>query len=105
MKKTSGNAKMPKPRKPMQPNVPALEWLRDVSGRAARVTAIGSRRLLVENHRGIIEYSDDTVRLSTACGALTVHGHWLALCEVRPNALIVRGCILRVEFPEEEGSE
>ena len=44
MKENSKRVKMPKPRKPSHPNMPALEWISDVSGRAARATAVGSRR-------------------------------------------------------------
>lgn len=105
MKESIRKVKMPKPHKPVHPAVPALEWLSDVSGRAARATAIGSRRILIENHTGIQDFSDEMVKLSTANGPLCVHGRGLSLCEVRENALIVHGCIRQVELPEEDGAE
>lgn len=85
----------------MRPSVPALEWVSDVSGRAVRATAVGSRRILIENHTGIRDFSDTAVTLSTANGALCVRGNGLTLCEVRRNALIVRGEIRQVELPGE----
>ena len=105
MKENSRKMKMPKPHKPAHPGVPALEWISDLSGRAARATAIGSRRILIENHTGIQDFSDELVRLSTANGPLCVRGRDLSLCEVRENALIVHGCIRQVELPEEWGAE
>ena len=103
MRENSRKIKMPKSHKPYRPSVPALEWLSDVSGRAARATAIGSRRILIENHTGIQAFTDEQVRLSTAAGPLCVHGHNLTLCEVRENALIVHGHIRQVDLPDDGG--
>lgn len=94
---------MPRPHRPVHPGVSALEWLGDVSGRAVRATAVGSRRILIENHTGIRDFTDETVHLSTAAGPLCVHGSNLELCEVRENALIVHGCIRRVDLPDDGG--
>lgn len=105
MKENSRKVKMPKPHKPLHPGVPALEWLDDVSGRAVRATAVGSRRILIENHTGIQNFTDETVHLSTAAGPLCVHGRNLTLCEVRENALIVHGHIRQVDLPEEGGAQ
>jgi len=100
VKDNAKKARIPRPRRPDHPGVPALEWISDVSGRTARVTAIGSRRILIENHTGIQDFSCDLVRLSTPSGPLCVHGDGLSLCDVRPNALIVYGCIRSVDLPE-----
>ena len=105
MKENPRKVKMPKVPKTYHPGVPALEWLSDVSGRAARATAIGSRRILIENHTGIQDFTDEQVRLSTASGTLCIHGCDLTLCEVRENALIVHGCIRQVDLPEDGGAQ
>lgn len=81
------------------PRTPALEWAEDITGRCARATAIGSRSLLVENHTGILEFTDARVRLETRRGPICVTGEGLSLCDVRQGALIVRGEIQRVELP------
>lgn len=90
-------------RRAAAPRADALTWPRDLAGRCARATAIGSGCLLVENYRRILELTEDRVRLSTAEGALTVTGRGLSLCEARPGALMVRGEICRVELPGEGG--
>ena len=79
--------------------LPALEWAEDVTGRCARVTAVGSHSLLVENHCGIDSFSQERIALNTGAGPLCVHGRGLALRDVRPDALIVHGEIHRVELP------
>ena len=81
----------------------ALQWTRDLSGRCARTVAIGSHRLLVENHTGILELTEACVRLNTGCGPITVTGSRLSLCEARRGALIVLGDIRSVSLPPEEG--
>jgi len=90
---------MKKPRRPDRPNTPALEWVRDISGSAARTTAIGSRRLLVENHTGILSFSDSRVLLDSRAGALCVTGSGLSLSGVRSGAMMIRGSLRRVELP------
>lgn len=83
----------------------ALLWPRDLAGRCARVTAIGSSRLLVENHTGILEVSETRVRLDTGCGPVTVTGRGLTLSDARRCALIIRGELERVELPCERGGD
>ena len=78
---------------------PALEWLNDLSGKTARITSIGSRSLMVENHSGIEKYSADCVCLKTRCGIIKVDGTGLSLSEVRRDALIIRGNIRHVDLP------
>lgn len=88
-----------KPRRPKRHSLPALEWVEDASGRCARATVVGSRSLLVENHTGILSFTDRAVRLDTARGPLCVTGSDLKLQDVRPGALVVCGSIERVDLP------
>ncbi len=97
--RSTKTASMPKPRRAARHSLPAMEWLEDVSGKTARTTAIGSRKLLVENYTGILEFSDTCIRLMTGCGSIQITGHGLYLCDVRPNALIIHGEIQRVDLP------
>ena len=85
------------------PDAPALEWVRDASGHCPRATAIGSHSLLVENHTGILAFSDSRVELDSHAGILRVLGKNLSLSGVRQGALIVRGDISRVELPCDGG--
>ena len=82
---------------PVRPD--ALEWPRDLAGRCARATAIGSNRLLVENYTSILELTDTRVRLATGTGPITVTGRGLTLCDARRGALIIRGELQQVDLP------
>ena len=67
---------------------PALAWLSDLSGRTARITSIGGHSLLVENHCGILEFTQERISLATRCGTIDVSGSGLSLTEVRRDALV-----------------
>jgi sporulation protein YqfC len=93
--------KTSKPRRSM----PALDWLCDLSGRTARITSLGNRSLLVENHRGILDFTSDRIVLSTACGDAEIAGCDLSLQDVRRDALIIHGNIRDVKLPQSEADE
>lgn len=78
---------------------PALEWLCDLTGRTARITSMGNRTLLVENHRGVMEFGEERIVLATGCGSVTVEGAGLALSQLRRDALIIEGEIANVQLP------
>ena len=78
---------------------PALDWLCDLSGRTARITSIGNRSLLVENHCGILEFTAERIALATRCGSVVVVGAGLSLSQVRRDALVIDGSIRDVRLP------
>ena len=84
-------------------SAPALEWLCDLSGKTARITSIGNRSLLVENHCGILEFTAEKIVLSTRCGSVVVVGAGLSLSQVRRDALVIDGSIQDVKLPCPEG--
>lgn len=63
------------------------------------VRLLGDSCVMVENHRGLCVLGTERVTVATGCGLLEVRGEGLSLCEVRPDALIVRGRIEGVRFP------
>lgn len=92
-------------RRPIRPRRPnALLWPDDLFGRCARLSVIGSSRLLVENHSGILELTETLIRLNTGCGPITVTGEALRLCDARPRSIIVTGYIDAIRLPR-EGSD
>ena len=86
-------------------SAPALEWLCDLSGKSARITSMGRRCLLVENHCGILEYREDRIRLATRCGCLEIEGSCLSLGEVRRDAMMICGSIRNVKLPCPEAGD
>ena len=83
-------------------SIPAPDWLCDLSGKTARITSLGNRSLLVENHRGVLIFTSERILLSTACGEVEVVGSDLSLGDVRRDTLIIRGSIRDVKLPARE---
>lgn len=99
MKDDTSRSNKRKSEKKSRKDAPAIEWLRDISGKTARITCMGGRTLLVENHRGVIEFSAGLIRLTTGCGTICVCGDDLSIHEMRRDALVIRGMIRHVEMP------
>lgn len=58
----------------------------------------GNRSVTVENHRGILEYSDEIVKISVRHGTVTVHGTRLKIVSMSGKLLEIRGSIRNVEM-------
>ena len=80
-------------------DIPALTWT-EARGALPRATLDGSRRALIENHRGIIEFSCERIRLASALGEISVVGTGLCLSQVRKDCLIILGRIDSIIMPE-----
>lgn len=63
-----------------------------------RVEIQGDRRVIVENHEGILEYGSEVMRIK--CNRMTVKicGEGLELCSVTLTDLAVAGRIISVEL-------
>ena len=55
------------------------------------VELTGDRRLLIENHRGILEYSQERISVQVKFGAISIVGNSLGLCYISEKQLIVVG--------------
>ena len=62
------------------------------------VTAIGQKRLLIENHRGISLYSDVCLRLNAAGGCFAVYGDGLRIRALGGRTLAIEGTIRSMEW-------
>ena len=58
-----------------------------------KVTLSGMSHMTLENHHGIIECGDDTVRVRTSEGVLCIKGKGLTLAQLRASVMIVEGDI------------
>lgn len=83
--------------------VKMLELPEDVAFDVPRVTLVGGDSALIEYHRGIFEYSDETVRLNTGAGLLRIDGEMLELRELSEERLFICGAITSVSYEYKEG--
>ena len=57
------------------------------------VELLGDRRVLIEHHHGITEYSRQRIQARVKYGVLCVCGSGLELCKMSDNQLVILGSI------------
>lgn len=74
----------------------------DLPGQAmpgsVRVEIVDRRRVLIENHRGILHYSQELIEVAAARGHIVLHGSGLMLEAMRGGDLLISGNISGVEL-------
>ena len=65
---------------------------------ALLITVIGKSRVLVENHRGIEQYSKEFIRLAARGGAESIYGSGIKLRILGKNKLALEGNIRSMEW-------
>ncbi len=70
----------------------------EISTNNPKVTIIGFEQMLIENHKGILEYEDYFIRLNTYIGIININGFNLKLEEMTTDDILVTGKIDSVDF-------
>ncbi len=76
----------------------ALELPKEVLLDIPLVSITGCEEITIENSKGIIEYSEDKVRVNSASGIIKVTGKSLLLKQLTSEITIISGIIKTVEF-------
>ena len=70
-----------------------LEIPRDVMLDLPKVVLIGDMQVFIENHRGIVEYNSQRLRVKVSTGEVEVAGENLVLRNIMPDEIGVEGRI------------
>lgn len=62
------------------------------------VELLGDRRVLIENHAGIKEYSCERIRVQVSYGQICIIGKDLVLSKMVKGQLVVSGSILEIHL-------
>lgn len=82
-----------------------LEIPEELSTNNPKITIVGFEKILIENYRGILEYQDYFVRLSTYIGNVNINGFNLKLEEMTTDDLLVTGKIEGIDLEEISSNE
>lgn len=63
-----------------------------------KVILMGEERVLIENHKGIVEYGKERVRVRTVCGLLEIIGTGLSLNHLGASDLLVQGKVSQLGY-------
>ncbi|CQR73917.1 YabP family protein [Sporomusa ovata DSM 2662] len=75
-----------------------LEIPQDIVMDLPRITMLGNKQLLVENHKGIIEYTPSLVRIKLSQGELFIYGQMLTLGNLQAEQILVEGVVQKVNY-------
>ena len=75
-----------------------LELPREAAAGAVKLTVTDGRAALVENHRGLLEYGAEQIRVSTGRGQLVLRGSGLTLGAMSGRELLIRGRLQSAEW-------
>ena len=82
--------------------VESLKLPKDTMLGAAIVTITGNREAFIENYKGILEYQEFYIRISTYLGIININGFNLNLTEMTTDDIMITGKIETVDFEEIE---
>lgn len=77
-----------------------LELPQEVLLGISKIVLIGNNRLLVENCKGIVEFENQKIRLSTVNGLVKIQGENLIIKEITSESVIIIGEISSLKFLE-----
>ena len=75
-----------------------LELPKDIVMDLPKITMIGNIQLNLSNHKGIIEYTQSTIRLNTRSGVVKVTGEEMEIKTILSEEIIIIGIIEKVEI-------
>ena len=75
-----------------------LELPKDIMLGLPKITMIGKMELHIENHKGIIEYSKEIIRINTSEGVLKIIGKHMNIKSIITEEVSIIGEIISVEF-------
>ena len=79
-----------------------LDIPKEVSTNIPKITITGFEEILIENFKGILEYEDFFVRISTHIGNLNINGFNLKLSQMTEDDILVSGKIENIDFEKKQ---
>lgn len=75
-----------------------LDLPQDVALDLPRVTMIGNIQMTVENHKGVLHFSSDTLRLATESGEMEISGQDMVIRQIGEEDVFVEGKFVGVKL-------
>ncbi|MCZ8511174.1 sporulation protein YqfC [Paenibacillus filicis] len=75
-----------------------LDLPQDVVMDLPRMTLIGNMQLYIENHRGVLHFSSDELKLALSKGRLEVYGKQLVIRAILSEEVFIEGTIHDIKY-------
>jgi len=97
-KKRSSNEKGHKSYKVREKLTGMLELPKEVLLNIPKVTMLGYKEILIENYKGIIECTENKIRINTSVGMLIIDGANMTIREISSEDVMIEGDIDKIKF-------
>lgn len=75
-----------------------FELPKEITLNMPKISLIGNNQMLVENHRGIIEYTPNLIRVNSTVGVIRIQGNELKLRNIATEDIMINGGIKSMKF-------
>jgi sporulation protein YqfC len=75
-----------------------FELPKDIMLDVSKVIIIGTGQITIENHKGIVEYSEELIRINTGNCIMKLYGRKLAIKTIFQEEITIVGEITNIEF-------
>ncbi|MBS4535272.1 sporulation protein YqfC [Clostridium sp. D2Q-14] len=75
-----------------------LELPKEIILDLPKITMIGSIQLYIENHKGIVEYSKERIRINSKVGIIRIIGKKMIIKNIVSEEIVITGEIINIEF-------
>ena len=62
------------------------------------ISMVGREEVTIENYKGILEYGEELVRISTEAGSLRLAGRNLCLKQLSAECVVITGTVEKLDF-------
>lgn len=71
---------------------------KDVIMDIPRLTISGDKEIYIENHKGVFEYTDTVIRVSTSMGIVKICGKNLNIDNISLENILISGVFSKIEY-------
>jgi len=75
-----------------------FELPKDIVLNLPKISMIGNNQMYVENHKGMIEYTPQRIRVNSTIGVIRISGQEMTVKNIGTEEIIVTGNITSIEF-------
>lgn len=76
----------------------SMDMPKDVIMDLPKLSVCGDKEIYIENHKGLLEYTDQIISVKMRDGIIRLCGHKLRIIALRSRDIVVNGEFERVEY-------
>lgn len=77
-----------------------LELPKDIILNLPKITLLGNITIFFENHKGIVEYESNIIKINTNVGIIAIMGENLIIKSIIADEIIIEGSISSLKFED-----